>query len=258
MAQPHLDVQTLQEAFAAAGTTKLPSVPTQDQGQLLELASQAPVVRLVDLMLSEAVERRASDVHIETFEDRVLVRYRIDGVCYEVASPPKSLALAIASRVKILASLDVAESRLPQDGRMLLEQRGRNVDLRVSTLPTMFGESIVLRVLDKGAVSKTLTELGMEPDMLQAIEMLLAKPHGMLLVTGPTGSGKTTTLYACLAGLNRPEVKVVTTEDPVEYDIADFVQVAINAKIELDFSTSLRAILRHDPVFFMVGEIRDG
>ena len=258
MAQPHLDVQTLQEAFAAAGTAKLPIAPGQDQGQLLELASQAPVVRLVDLMLQEAVERRASDVHIETFEDRVLVRYRIDGVCYEVASPPKSLALAIASRVKILASLDVAESRLPQDGRMLLERSGRNVDLRVSTLPTVFGESIVLRVLDKGAVSKTLTDLGMEPDMLEAIQRLLAKPHGMLLVTGPTGSGKTTTLYACLAGLNRPEVKVVTTEDPVEYDIADFVQVAINAKIELDFSTSLRAILRHDPDIIMVGEIRDG
>jgi type II secretory ATPase GspE/PulE/Tfp pilus assembly ATPase PilB-like protein len=165
--------------------------------------------------------------------------------------------LAIASRIKILANLDVAESRVPQDGRVLLTQDARQIDLRVSTLPTIYGESIVLRVLDKGALNKTLDQLGMDRRTRQAIEELIRRPHGLFLVTGPTGSGKTTTLYACLAILNKPEVKIVTTEDPVEYDIPGLVQVAINQKIALDFATCLRAILRHDPDIIMVGEIRD-
>jgi len=223
----------------------------------VELASQAPIVRLVDQVLSEAVSRRASDVHIEAFEEAVVIRFRIDGRCYQVAQPPKTLALAIASRIKILANLDVAESRLPQDGRIMLTRNGRQIDLRVSTLPTIYGESIVLRVLDKGALDKTLSQLGMEAATQQTIEELIKRPHGLLLVTGPTGSGKTTTLYACLTALNRPEVKIVTTEDPVEYDLAGLVQVAINQKINLTFATCLRAILRHDPDIIMVGEIRD-
>ncbi len=253
-AAPKLEVRSLQEAFAAASGL---SQAEADASKLAELASQAPVIRLVESMLSEAVNRRASDVHIEAFEQGVLIRYRIDGLCYHVANPPRSLALAIASRIKILSNLDVAESRLPQDGRILITHENRPIDLRVSTLPTIHGESIVLRVLDKSTTTQTLQQLGMAAQMQQMIDSLIHRPHGLLLVTGPTGSGKTTTLYACLASLNRPEVKIVTTEDPVEYDVAGLVQVAISQKIALDFSTCLRAILRHDPDIIMVGEIRD-
>ena len=252
-----LQVQALAEAFAQAGTSELAAEAIRDSSKLVELASQAPVVRLVDVVLLEAVNRRASDVHIEAFEREVYIRYRIDGRCYAVAQPPKSLAFALASRIKVLANLDVAESRLPQDGRILLTINNRQIDLRVSTLPTMYGESIVLRVLDKGSLDKTLAELGMEPAMQQTIEQLIKRPHGLLLVTGPTGAGKTTTLYACLTKLNTPEMKLITTEDPVEYDIPGPVQVAVNPKIELSFATCLRAILRHDPDVIMVGEIRD-
>ncbi|MBI4340852.1 MAG: type II/IV secretion system protein [Candidatus Omnitrophica bacterium] len=254
---PQLAVQALADAFAQAKQAGVGAEAGKDSDKLVELASQAPVVRLVDTVLLEAVNRRASDVHLEAFEKDVHIRYRIDGRCYQVAQPPKSLALALASRVKVLASLDVAESRLPQDGRILLAVQGRQIDLRVSTLPTMYGESIVLRVLDRGALELTLGQLGMAEAMEQVVEELIARPHGLLLVTGPTGAGKTTTLYACLAKLNRPEVKLITTEDPVEYDIAGLVQVAVNPKIELHFSTALRSILRHDPDVIMVGEIRD-
>ena len=254
---PQLKVEALTEAFAQVGAAGVPSEMARDSSKLVELASQAPVVRLVDVMLLEAVNRRASDIHIEAFERDVLIRYRIDGRCYLVARPPKSLAFAIASRIKVLSNLDVAESRLPQDGRILLTVTTRQIDLRVSTLPTMYGESIVLRVLDKGALDKTLGQLGMDAATQQVIERLIKRPHGLLLVTGPTGAGKTTTLYACLTRLNTPEVKVITTEDPVEYDIARLVQVGVNPKIELSFSTCLRAILRHDPDVILVGEIRD-
>ncbi len=252
---PQLKLQALADAFAQAGAVGADE--TKDTAALVELASQAPVVRLVDVVLLEAVTRRAADVHIEAFEREVAVRYRIDGRCYRVAQPPKSLALAIASRIKVLANLDVAESRLPQDGRILLTVQNRQIDLRVSTLPTLYGESIVLRVLDKGALDKTLGQLGMAPDMQATLERLVQRPTGLLLVTGPTGAGKTTTLYACLTQLNRPEVKIITTEDPVEYDLKGLVQVAVNPKIELSFATCLRAILRHDPDIIMVGEIRD-
>ena len=252
-----LKVETLAEAFAQAGALGAAAEAAKDRSTLVELANQAPVVRLVDVVLQEAVIRRASDVHIEAFEQDVLIRYRIDGRCYEVAQPPKSLALAIASRIKVLANLDVSESRLPQDGRILLAANDRQIDLRVSTLPTMHGESIVMRVLDKGALNKTLVDLGMDAPMEETIERLIRQPHGLLLVTGPTGAGKTTTLYACLSKLNTPEAKLITTEDPVEYDISGLVQVAINPKIELSFGKCLRAILRHDPDIIMVGEIRD-
>ena len=257
MAGPQLDVKALQSALAQVRATGISAEAAKDSAKLQELANQAPVMKLVDLVLTEAVSRRASDVHIEGFEEAVNIRFRIDGICYEVAKPPRSLALAIASRIKILANLDVAESRLPQDGRILLTRDNRQIDLRVSTLPTVTGESIVLRVLDKGALDKTLNQLGMEDDIRQAIEGLIRRPHGLFLVTGPTGSGKTTTLYACLTTLNRPDVKIITTEDPVEYDIPGLVQVAINQKISLDFATCLRSILRHDPDIVMVGEIRD-
>ena len=252
-----LRVDALQEALTAVRPDRLTLEAAKDSAKLLELASQAPVVRLVELVLTEAVSRRASDIHIEAFEHDVIVRFRIDGICYEVIRPPKSLALAIASRIKILANLDVAESRLPQDGRILVERENRQIDLRISTLPTLYGESIVLRVLDKGALTKTLTDLGMAAGTQQAIERLITQPHGLFLVTGPTGSGKTTTLYACLTKLNTEGVKIITTEDPVEYDVAGLVQVAINQKIGLDFAACLRSILRHDPDIIMVGEIRD-
>ena len=261
MAEPasQLHVDALAEAFAQLGRAGVGvEEGAKDSAKLVELASQAPVVRLVDVVLSEAVARRASDVHVEAFEHEMTIRYRIDGRCYQVAQPPKSIALAIASRLKVLANLDVAESRLPQDGRILLTSAGnRQIDLRVSTLPTIYGESIVMRVLDKGSLDKTLTQLGMDESMQQTIERLIRRPDGLLLVTGPTGAGKTTTLYACLTKLNRPEAKLITTEDPVEYDLPGLVQVAINTKIELTFATCLRAILRHDPDVIMVGEIRD-
>jgi type II secretory ATPase GspE/PulE/Tfp pilus assembly ATPase PilB-like protein len=257
MSEPQLKVQSLAEAFAQATSGVGQAESSRDASRLVELANQAPVVRLVDTVLSEAVNRRASDIHIEAFEQEVSIRYRIDGRCYQVAQPPKSLALALASRIKVLANLDVAESRLPQDGRMLLTVNKREIDLRVSTLPTMYGESIVLRVLDKRSLDKTLAQLGMDAGMQQEIERLIQRPHGLLLVTGPTGAGKTTTLYACLTRLNRPEVKLITTEDPVEYDLPGLVQIAVNPKIDLSFSTCLRSILRHDPDVIMVGEIRD-
>jgi len=256
MGEPQLKVEALTEAFASARSA-IGAEAGSDRSKLVELASAAPVMRLVDAVLLEAVNRRAADIHIEAFERDVAIRYRIDGRCYQVAQPPKTLALAIASRIKVLANLDVAESRLPQDGRILLTSDTRQVDLRVSTLPTIHGESIVLRVLDRGTVNRTLAELGMAAGMQEAIEGLTTRPHGMLLVTGPTGAGKTTTLYACLARRNTPEMKLITTEDPVEYDIGGLVQVAVNPKIELSFATCLRAILRHDPDVVMVGEIRD-
>ena len=254
--EPQLNVQGLAEAFAKAGAG-FGGEAAKDSSKLVELASQAPIVRLVDQVLLEAVTRSASDIHIEAFERDVMIRYRIDGRCYQVAQPPQTLALAIASRIKVLSNLDVAESRLPQDGRILLTVNNRQIDLRVSTLPTLHGESIVMRVLDKGSLDKSLGQLGMDAPMQQAIERLIQRPHGLFLVTGPTGAGKTTTLYACLTKLNKPEVKLITTEDPVEYDLKGLVQVAINAKIELTFATCLRAILRHDPDVIMVGEIRD-
>ncbi|MBI4597511.1 MAG: type II/IV secretion system protein [Candidatus Omnitrophica bacterium] len=252
---PLLKVSALTEAFAQAGPVG--ADVAKDSAALQQLASQAPIIKLVDTMLMEAVNRRASDVHIEAFEHDVVVRYRIDGRCYAVANPPRSLAFAIASRVKILANLDVAESRLPQDGRILLNVNNRQIDLRASTLPTVHGESIVLRVLDKSSVSLTLMQLGMSEQDEATIEKLLQRPNGLLLVTGPTGAGKTTTLYACLNKLNTPERKLITTEDPVEYDIDRLIQVAVNPKIELTFAMCLRSILRHDPDVIMVGEIRD-
>lgn len=255
--EARLQVQALTDAFAQAGQVGVGLEVVEDRTKLAELANQGPIVRLVDTVMMEALNRRASDIHIEAFEEEVNIRYRIDGRCYLVAQPPKSLTLAIASRIKVLSNLDIAESRLPQDGRILLSIHNRQIDLRVSTLPTVYGESIVLRVLDKSSLTQTLEQLGMETTMQQHVELLIQRPHGLLLVTGPTGAGKTTTLYACLNRLNQPEVKLITTEDPVEYDIPGLVQVAVSEKIHLNFSTCLRAILRHDPDVIMVGEIRD-
>ena len=228
-----------------------------DAERLRDLASEAPVIRLVGLLIAESVERRASDIHIEPFDNRLRVRYRIDGVMQEVASHPSRLRFAIISRIKIMAKLNIAERRLPQDGRIRLSVRGNEVDLRVSTVPTDHGESVVLRVLDKSAVVLDFDRLGFAPDNRDAIRALLARPNGIVLVTGPTGSGKTTTLYTALMELNGPERKILTVEDPIEFQIEGINQIAIRPQIGLGFAEVLRSILRQDPDIIMVGEIRD-
>ncbi len=221
------------------------------------LAEDLPVVELLNRVMTAAIDQRASDIHFEPFERIYKIRYRIDGICYDVAQPPVSLSQAIASRIKVLANLDVAEARLPQDGRIMLSLADRSIDLRVSTLPTVFGESIVMRVLDQGTVSLSLDELGMPAHVREQVDQVIDRPNGIFLVTGPTGGGKTTTLYSCLRQVNGVERKLITTEDPVEYDIAGIIQVPINPKIELTFARCLRSILRQDPDIVMVGEIRD-
>jgi type IV pilus assembly protein PilB len=221
------------------------------------LARSAPVVRLLNYILLTAIRDRSSDIHFEPFDDEFKVRYRVDGTLFELRSPPKHLAIALISRIKVLANLDIAETRLPQDGRIELMVGGRNVDLRVSTLPTMFGESCVLRVLDRSVVSLDLRNLGLRPEEMALVKDLIDRPHGIVLVTGPTGSGKTTTLYSALNAANSDEIKIVTTEDPVEYDLDGIIQVQVNDEIDVTYSACLRSILRHDPDIILVGEIRD-
>jgi len=228
-----------------------------DVAHLKDLASEAPVIRLVNLLLTKAVESRASDIHIEPFENRLIVRYRIDGVLHEVESPPRRLSAAVISRVKIMANLDIAERRLPQDGRIKLRIQGKEIDLRVSTVPTMHGESVVMRILDKGGVPLNFESLGFDGVALERFLRILDEPNGILLVTGPTGSGKTTTLYTALDRLNKPDVKIVTVEDPVEYQMPGINQIQVKPQIELTFANALRSIVRQDPDIIMVGEIRD-
>ena len=228
-----------------------------DVQHLKDLASEAPVIRLVGLIIRRALEMRASDIHIEPFENRLIVRYRVDGVMHEVESPPRRLAAPVISRVKIMANLDIAERRLPQDGRIKLHIQGKEIDLRVSTVPTMHGESVVLRILDKGGVPLDFAALGFEPDLLAKFNEVLLRPHGILLVTGPTGSGKTTTLYTALAKLNQPDVKILTVEDPVEYQMEGINQIQVKPQIDLTFANALRSIVRQDPDVIMIGEIRD-
>ncbi len=228
-----------------------------DIQQLKDLAAEAPVIRLVSLLITNALETRASDIHIEPFENRLIVRYRIDGVLHEVESPPRRLSAAVISRIKIMANLDIAERRLPQDGRIRLRVQGKEIDLRVSTVPTMHGESVVMRILDKGGVALDFDRLGFEPDTLKSFLDVLMQPHGILLVTGPTGSGKTTTLYTALDRLNQPDVKILTVEDPVEYQMPGINQIQVKPQIDLTFANALRSIVRQDPDVIMIGEIRD-
>ena len=228
-----------------------------DVQQLKDLASEAPVIRLVSLVITNALEMRASDIHIEPFENRLIVRYRIDGVLHEVESPPRRLSAAVISRVKIMANLDIAERRLPQDGRIRLRVQGKEIDLRVSTVPTMHGESVVMRILDKGGVALDFKRLGFEEDTLRVFLDVLFEPHGILLVTGPTGSGKTTTLYTALDRLNKPDVKILTVEDPVDYQMPGINQIQVKPQIDLTFANALRSIVRQDPDVIMIGEIRD-
>ncbi|MEM7227959.1 MAG: ATPase, T2SS/T4P/T4SS family [Planctomycetota bacterium] len=231
-----------------------------DSIDLEELASAADdnkVVRLLNLVLLQAIKDKASDIHFEPFEAEFKMRYRIDGVLYEMVPPPKHLALPIVSRLKVMANLDIAERRLPQDGRIELVVNNNPIDLRVSVLPTMFGESVVLRVLDRSNVQLSLEKVGLRDDEFEQVSGLIKKPNGIVVVTGPTGSGKTTTLYAALNSLNEPETKILTAEDPVEYDIDGLVQCQVNTDQELTFARLLRSFLRQDPDIILVGEIRD-
>ena len=225
--------------------------------QLEEMASHAPIVRFVNLVLFQAIQDRASDIHFEPFEDTFKIRYRVDGALYEMAPPPKHLALPVISRVKIMANLNIAERRLPQDGRIQTQIAGRPVDLRVSTLPTQFGESVVLRVLDRSVVNLDLESLGMPTGLLEKLKELVTLPNGIIIATGPTGCGKTTTLYSCLKRVNKIDVKILTSEDPVEYDLEGIMQVPINETVGLTFARALRSFLRQDPDIIMVGEMRD-
>ncbi len=221
------------------------------------MASAAPVVKLLNYVLYQAIRDKASDIHLEPFEDEFKIRYRVDGVLYELEAPPPHLAVALISRVKVMSDLDIAETRMPQDGRIELTVGGKPVDLRVSTLPTMFGESCVMRVLDRSVVSLDVDNLGFGRDDREQLRELLKLAHGIVLVTGPTGSGKTTTLYGLLNESNREEVKIITVEDPVEYDLEGIVQVPVNEEIGVSYARVLRTILRQDPDVILVGEIRD-
>ncbi|HEX2217458.1 MAG TPA: GspE/PulE family protein [Gemmatimonadales bacterium] len=224
---------------------------------LRALANQAPVIKLVNLMILEALRARASDIHLETVSDGLRVRYRVDGVLQDISHPPRQYQAAVVSRIKIMAGLNIAERRLAQDGRIRLRLSDRELDLRVSITPALHGEGVVLRILDRGTGVRDLGELGLSPGVLEGFEHLVRQPHGMILVTGPTGSGKTTTLYGALGRLNRPGVKIVTVEDPIEYQIDGVTQIPVNPKVGLTFASALRSILRHDPDIIMVGEMRD-
>jgi len=228
-----------------------------DLTSLQEMANTAPVRKLLNLVLLQAIQDRASDIHMEPFEDEFKIRYRVDGVLYEMVPPPRHLHVAMTSRIKVMADLDIAERRLPQDGRIELNIGGTPVDLRVSCLPTVYGESVVMRVLDRRRVSLDIDKLGLRPDDMEKMKSLLNKPHGIVLVTGPTGCGKTTTLYAALNELNDVGVKILTAEDPVEYKIEGIMQTQVNPEIGVRFANSLRHFLRQDPDIVLVGEIRD-
>ncbi len=221
------------------------------------MADSAPVRKLLNLVLLMAIKENASDIHLEPFESEFKIRMKADGVLQEMVPPPKHLSFAITTRIKVMANLDIAERRMPQDGRIELSVSGHPVDLRVSVLPTLFGESVVMRVLDRGVVSLDLDKLGMDDDILRPFREIIKRPNGIILVTGPTGSGKTTTLYSALSELNEPDDKIITTEDPIEYDIEGIVQVPIDSDIGVTFAAALRAILRQDPDRILVGEIRD-
>jgi len=224
---------------------------------LANMANETPIIRFVNLILYQAVQDRASDIHFEPFEDEFKIRYRVDGALYEMSPPPRYLALPVISRLKVLANLNISERRLPQDGRISMSLAGKRIDLRVATLPTKFGESVVLRVLDRSSVSLDLENLGMRPEVFTAVGDIIQNPNGIFVVTGPTGCGKTTTLYACLRRVNALDTKLLTAEDPVEYDIEGIMQVPINETTGMTFAKALRAFLRQDPDIIMVGEMRD-
>jgi general secretion pathway protein E len=224
---------------------------------LLDAEDEAPIIRFVNSLMFQAVKEKASDIHLECFEKEVSVRFRKDGILHEITSVPKKLQASVISRVKIMAELDIAEKRKPQDGRIRVKVAGRDVDVRISTVPTTWGESVVMRLLDRSSVLLSLEDLGLKGEKLKSVEGLIRRPHGIILVTGPTGSGKTTTLYAALERINSPDKKIITVEDPVEYQIQGINQIQVNSKVNLSFANGLRSILRQDPDVILVGEIRD-
>ncbi|MBS0499478.1 MAG: type II secretion system ATPase GspE [Burkholderiaceae bacterium] len=251
-----------QQEEAAAETGDDGALDEEGAGDFVEhlrdLASEAPVIRLVNSLIGRVIELRASDIHLEPFDDGLHVRYRVDGVLHPGEVVPAGQGAAVSSRVKLLAHLDIAERRLPQDGRIKTRVKGRELDLRVSTVPTVYGESVVMRVLDRASVRFGLGDMGFAPDTLERFHQLVHRPHGILLVTGPTGSGKTTTLYAALAELDATSQKIITVEDPVEYQMAGINQIQVHTQINLTFANALRSILRQDPDIIMIGEMRDG
>jgi general secretion pathway protein E len=250
--------ETGEEPEDADDLARVAEADAADIDQLRDLASEAPVIRWVNQLIARALERRSSDIHFEPFEKQFRVRYRIDGLLYEVPAPPREMQAAITSRIKLMAKLNIAEQRLPQDGRIPLRVLGREIDLRVSTLPTLYGESVVMRLLDRSASDRySLATLGFPDTLLRKMEYYLSLPHGLFLVTGPTGSGKSTTLYGSLRRLNTTDKKVITVEDPVEYQLPGVNQIHVNAQIGLTFAAGLRHIVRQDPDIIMIGEIRD-
>jgi type IV pilus assembly protein PilB len=230
---------------------------TSDEDLLASLANEAPIVRFVNLVMFQAVKDRASDIHFEPFETEFRIRYRVDGALYEMSPPPKHLALPVVSRIKVMANLNISERRLPQDGRINYKLGNKEIDLRVSTLPTAFGESVVLRVLDRSAVNLELESLGFPKNVFDFVSEVIQRPNGIFVVTGPTGCGKTTTLYSCLRRVNAVDTKLLTAEDPVEFDIEGIMQVAISEAVGMTFGKALRSFLRQDPDIIMVGEMRD-
>jgi general secretion pathway protein E len=262
-------VEAIERSFGSGGSSMeriiedMDSIPDFQAGdeenvdQLRDMASEGPVIRLVNLIITRAIEKRASDIHMEPFEDHFRVRYRIDGVLHDVESPPKRLQAAIISRIKIMSKMNIAERRLPQDGRIMLRVKGKEVDFRVSTVPTIHGESIVLRILDKSSIVLDIQKLGFGGDTLETFQRLIEYPHGIILVTGPTGSGKTTTLYCALGKINSPDKKIITVEDPVEYQLRGINQIQVKPAIDLTFANALRSIVRQDPDVILIGEIRD-
>src|SRR3979411_2486352 len=251
--------QVAEEAAQSAESVEVQTAKREeiDLDRLASDSEDAPVIKIVNLILAQAVKEKASDIHVEPFQNTLKLRYRIDGELAPAESPPKALQLAITSRIKILAGLNIAERRVPQDGRFRIKVMGKEVDLRISILPTAHGEKIVIRILDKASLTGTIDQMGMDQDTLSKFKKAIDAPHGMILVTGPTGSGKTTTLYSVLQELNSPEYNIVTVEDPIEYELAGINQVAVRSDIGLDFASALRSILRQDPDIVMVGEIRD-
>lgn len=264
---PPTAIEDAIERYYGVGTTQMEDIVSgvdsmdenyDDVEHLRDLASEAPVIRLVNLIISRAVEMRASDIHIEPFERVLKVRYRVDGVLKEMESPPVNLAPAVISRIKIISKLDIAEKRIPQDGRLKMRILGKEIDFRISTVPTLYGESVVLRLLDKESISLiSMSKLGLESDLEKELTKLITQPHGIVLVSGPTGSGKTTTLYAALNLLNDEKKKILTIENPVEYQLEGVNQIHVNDKVGLTFASGLKTLMRQDPDIIMVGEIRD-